>query len=163
MLLRSRQGHCVLDGDDEAHLPALTLDSGTILPRGHSLHGIFFWHHHGEPVLPAERIRRSPQARDEVSVRVKFFPGLTAHTVDHEVRMDMPRIHVRGHQNLVAVKLIGGKLQRNFVCSLRREMLLGRKRLHQMVEHLAVCFLVLQLRVHHLPVGILGHAVDSRD
>ena len=68
-----------------------------------------------------------------------------------------------GDHNLVTRKCPLRQLQANHVGLLRREIIILRKGLHEVIELPAVRFLKPLLGSHHLQVGCLGHAVTPGD
>lgn len=93
-------------------------------------------------------------------IAVKFLPCIRIHRVDNKVGMDVIPIRVGGNYDFKSRKLLR-QFQRNFVDSLRCQVLVRMEGLQHMVEHSAIIFIVKPLGVHEFLEGCFRYTVHS--
>ena len=94
---------------------------------------------------------------------VELLTVLEAHTVHHQVIVEMTCIHMGGHHYLEGGEESLGQLQTDGMDLLGCHVLGGIEGLNELIEHPAVCFAVPLFGGHHFVVGRLGYAVPAGD
>lgn len=155
-------GHALINSDLQIQFPALPLVVGTVLPVGHgvTLLLLFLWLHNRQSVLHAQLVRGRPECFNRLLVAVVLFPGVTAHGVDHEVRMDVLSIRVGCNDNFKARHLLR-QPQGNFMGHLRRNRIIWMEGLHHVIVHPSAGAFVLPFGIHKFLQGTLWNAVDA--
>ena len=92
---------------------------------------------------------------------VELLTVLEAHTVHHQVIVEMTCVHVGGHQYLEVRKLTLGQFQPHSVNFLWGQVTLLIKGLHEVIILSAICLMELLLGKTHLIVDGLGSTVPS--
>lgn len=92
---------------------------------------------------------------------VELLTVLEAHTVHHQVIVEMTCVHMGGHQYLEVRKLTLGQFQPHSVNFLWGQVILLVKGLHEMIVLSAICLIELLLGKTHLIVDGLGSTVPS--
>ena len=92
---------------------------------------------------------------------VELLTVLEAHTVHHQVIVEMLCVHMGGHQYLEVGKLTLGQFQPHSVNLLRGQVILLVKGLHKVVVLSAVCLIEPLLGKPHLIVDGTGSTVPS--
>ena len=94
---------------------------------------------------------------------VELLTILKAHTVHHQVIVEMLCVHMGGYQHLEVWKLPPGQLQPHSVNCLWGQVILLVKGLHEVVVLSAVCLMEPLLGELHLGADALSGAVPSGD
>ena len=92
---------------------------------------------------------------------VELLTILEAHTVHHQVIVEMTCVHMGGHQYLEVRKLTLGQFQPHSVNLLRGQAILFVKGLHEVIVLSAICLMELLLGKTHLIVDGLGSTVPA--
>lgn len=116
----------------------------------------------GQTVLPTKRIRNSPDMCQIFLFKVELFSVLKADGVDHQMRMDVCGIGMRGDNYLVILPLLR-QLQSDRVRFLRCNIFLRMEGVDEMKVHFAVAFVVLQLGADELRAAGFDLTVDAGD
>ena len=108
-------------------------------------------HDDGQPMLPAQPVRDTPDLAVILLCRdMIFFPGLGVHRVEHQMGMDVAFIHMGPDDHLVISQVLGGK----FFCDLQRKLWGDFPRLEGLDDMIALTAIQLShipLGIHHLP------------
>jgi len=94
---------------------------------------------------------------------VELLTILEAHTVHHQVIVEMTCVYVGGHQHLEIGELPLGQFQPHSVNLLRGQVILLVKGLHEVIILSTVCLIKPLLGKPHLIVGGPSGAVPSGD
>ena len=164
MLPASGLRHAFVNGDLQVHLPALALGIGTVLPVGHSAFFslLLLRCHNRKTVLHTQLVGCLSQCHETFLVAVVLETGFEADRVDHEMRVQMLPVRMCGNDNLIAGDLLR-QLQRNLMCHLRGDRIVGTEGLNHVVVHSSVRASILPFGIHKFQQGGLGHTVDPGD
>ena len=155
--------HDFLDGDDQLELPALSPAGCPVFPCPQALGApiLLVWLQGAEAVLLAELVADLPHLLQSVGREVQLFPGVRVNRVDDQVRVQVFRIDVCGHQNLAAWEEPLRQFLSDFVRFRRRDFLFGGEGLDILVEEGSVCFSVEVLGCQETLLCQLRRAVDT--
>ena len=164
MLTVTSQGHALVNGDLQIHLPAIALGIGAVLPVGHGafLLLLLLGFHNRETVLHTQLVRGFPELLQRISVAVVLETGVAAHGVDHKMGMDVIPVGVGCHYDFEAGDLLR-QLQGNLMCLLRGDRIIGTEGLNHVIVHPSLRAVVQALGVHEFLQGALRHTVDAGD
>ena len=143
------QGHALVDVDFQIHLPAIALGIGAVLPVGHGafLLLLLLGFHNRKTVLHTQLVRCFPKHFQGLFIAVVLETGIAAHGVDYEMGMDVIPVGVGCHYDLEAGDLLR-QLQRNLMCHLRGDRIVGPEGLNHVVVQPAFGTVVQALGVH---------------
>ena len=147
--LAGGESHALVDGVQQAELPALAFDGGAVLPGAHTL-GLFFLllRQDRESMLSTQLIRQLPQAAKGIRPLPEHFAALPAHRVDDEVGMDVFGVQVGGDQHLTVWPGFCGELFSQLLGLLPSDHLIRRKGLDVVVKPHGTLLVV------HIPRGL---------
>ena len=157
--------HALVNGNLQAHLPAISLGIGTVLPVGHGAFLFLFLllgFHNRKAVLHTPFVGCLSQRHETVLVAVVLETGFIAHRVDHEMRVQMLPVRMGGNDDLIAGDVLC-QLQGDLMCHLRGDWIVGTEGLHHVVVHPSVRASILPLGIHKFQQGSLGYTVDPGD
>ena len=157
--------HALVNGNLQAHLPAISLGIGTVLPVGHGAFLFLFLllgFHNRKAVLHTQFVGCLSQRHETVLVAVVLETGFIAHRVDHEMRVQMLPVRMGGNDDLIAGDVLR-QLQSDLMCHLRGNRIVGTEGLHHVVVHPSVRASILPLGIHKFQQGSLGYTVDPGD
>ena len=128
--------HSFLDCDDQLELPAVSSVGRPIFPSPQALGApvLLVWLQGGEAVLHADLVTDLPHLLQGVGGEVQLLSGVRVDGVDDQVRVQVFRIDVCGHQNLAAWEEPLRQFLSDFVRFRRRDFLFGGEGLDVLVE-----------------------------
>jgi hypothetical protein len=149
MLTVTGQGHALVDVDFQIHLPAIALGIGTVLPVGHGAILLLFLlrFHNRKTVLQTQLVRCFPKLFQRISIAVVLETGVAAYRVNHKMGMDMISVRMGCHYDFEAGDLLR-QLQRNLMCHLRGDRIIGTEGLNHVIVHPSPGAVVKSLGVH---------------
>ena len=112
-------------------------------------------------MLLAELVADLPHLLQSVGREVQLFPGVRVNRVDDQVRVQVFRVHVRGHQHLAAWEEPLRQFLGNSVCFSRGEIFLRGEGLDILVEEGPVGLSVEVLGCQETFLCQLRRAVDT--
>ena len=162
-LPRPSSFHGFLDCDDQLELPAISSVSRPIFPSPQALGApiLLVWLQGAEAVLLAELVADLPHLLQSVGREVQLFPGVRVNRVDDQVRVQVLRVDVCGHQNLASREEPLRQLLRDLMHFRRRDFLFGGEGLDVLVEEGSVGLSVEVLGRHETLLCQLRRTVYS--
>ena len=163
LLPRPGAFHGFLDGDDQLELPAVSLVGRPIFPSLQALGApvLLVWLQGGEAVLHADLVTDLPHLLQGVGGEVQLLSGVRVDRVDDQVRVQVFRVDVCGHQNLAAWEEPLRQFLGDLVCFSRGEIFLRGEGLDVLVEEGSAGLSVEILGRHETPLCQLWRAVDT--
>ena len=163
LLTRPGAFHGFLDCDDQLELPAVSSVGRPIFPSPQALGApvLLVWLQGGEAVLHADLVTDLPHLLQGVGGEVQLLSGVRVDGVDDQVRVQVFRIDVCGHQNLAAWEEPLRQLQGDLVRFRRRNFLFGGEGLDILVEEGSIGLSVEILGCHETFLCQLRRAVDT--
>lgn len=155
--------HSFLDCDDQLELPAVSSVGRPVFSSSQTLGApvLLVWLQGGEAVLHADLVTDLPHLLQGVGGEVQLLSGVRVDGVDDQVRVQVFRIDVCGHQNLAAWEEPLRQFLSDFVRFRRRDFLFGGEGLDILVEEGSVGLSVEVLGCQETLLCQLRRAVDT--
>ena len=118
---------------------------------------------HGKSVLNTQLVGRVPQFLQAPALKMQLVSVREAYAVDQKMRVDMPVVRMRRYQNLAFREHLSRVFRRKLVSGLRRNVLIWRKGLDDVIVKLAVGLAEERFCVHHFLECGFRRAVDAGD
>ena len=121
--------HSFLDCDDQLELPAVSSVGRPVFSSSQTLSApiLLVWLQGSEAVLHADLVADLPHLLQGIWREVQFLSGVRVDGVDDQVRVQVFRVDVCGHQNLAAWEEPLRQLLGDLVRFRRRDFLFGEK------------------------------------
>ena len=155
--------HDFLDYDDQLEFPAVSSIGGPVFPGPQALGApvLLVWLQGSEAMLHADLVTDLPHLLQGVGGEVQLLSGVRVDGVDDQVRVQVFRIDVCGHQNLAAWEEPLRQFLSDFVRFRRRDFLFGGEGLDILVEEGSVGLSVEVLGCQETFLRQLRRAVDT--
>ena len=163
LLPRSNSLHDFFYRDDQLELPAVASVGRPVFPGPQALGApvLLVWLQGSEAVFHADLVTDLPHLLQGVGGEVQLLSGVRVDRVDDQVRVQVLRVDVCGHQNLAAWEEPLRQLLGDLVRFRRRDFLFGGEGLDVLVEEGSVGLSVEVLGRHETLLCQLRRAVDT--
>ena len=148
---------------DEPELPALSPHSGPVFPCAQTRGPVLLpvWLESGQAVFYADLVADLPHLIQGIWREVQFLSGVRVDGVDDQMRVQVFRVDVCGHQNLAAWEEPLRQFLSDFVRFRRRDFLFGGEGLDVLVEEGSAGFSVEVLGCQEAFLRQFRRAVDT--